>query len=642
MVELVAPAGSKESLKAAILGGANSVYLGGRQFGARRFAENFSPSELKGAIKIAHENNVKVYATVNVLIKEKELASVLSYIDFLVAADVDALIIQDRGLLKLIKDHFSIPIHASTQMNLHSPECLEWAKSNGIKRVILARELSLQELLEIRNKTSLELEVFVHGALCYSYSGQCLFSSILGGRSGNRGMCAQPCRKKYKLGNKEGYLLSTADLWSTRTLTVLVNMGINAFKIEGRMRSPLYAYLTSRIYSNAIGRIERGETDPITEREKELLQTVFSRGFTNGYLVSESVMQTEYANSRGLPLGIAIVKRGLLSLHTATIRERDGITLYKNHEKIGGFEVKNIRYQGGKTVLSLPLNVPDGRYFAYKTKDRTFDNISKIIGELEFEPIEPKINKVKLQIGKIKRHPRKCELSFYISSIKSLERVLKYATRIYFEGNKQFDGAKKLCEKSGVELVFILPRISSQVPDVEHESIMACTIGQLHKYKDRKLYGHYSLNFFNSLTLPKIYQYTISVELNKKEIQDVLRHYDQRVEILAFGKIELMVSKDPSLPEGLLIDERDKKFEVFRDSEGLVHILNSSDLLLLDYVDEIEEMGIDSIGIDLRRRDAELCELVARAFYHRDLSLKRDIKKMCKSLTSGHYLRGVK
>lgn len=641
MVELVAPAGSKDALKAAILGGANAVYLGGKRFGARRLAENFTPGELKAAVRTAHDHDVKVFATVNTLVKEKELSAALSHVDFLVSIDIDAIIVQDRGLLKLIKDNFSIPIHASTQMGIHSPECAAWAKANGIKRVILARELTFFELEKLKRETNIELEFFVHGALCYSYSGQCLFSSLLGGRSGNRGMCAQPCRKLYKLGNKENYMLSTADLCAIDNLPRLVKIGIDAFKIEGRMRSPIYVYLASRIYSNAIARVKKGEEEIITAREKELLETVFNRGFTSGYLEKEQIMQREFPESRGLSLGTGIVRGGILRITSESIRNGDGITLYKNGKKIGGFEVDLSGKNDSEHILIPPFDLQDGEYLVYKTKDGEFSRIQKMIEAFPFQTTKAEERTLRLELPCKKRQRSECELSFYISSIKSLQKILPYASRVYFDWNKQFDEAKRLCNNQGIEIVLMMPRISTEVPETHEESLMVCTLGQIQKYSDRKLYGHYSLNFFNSLTIPKLYQYTFSVELNKDEMKETLAHYDGRLEILAFGKIELMVTKDPTIPEGMLIDELGKRFEVYRDTLGLAHILNSADLLLLDYIDEFSEMGIESIGIDLRRRDAELCELVAKAFFEKRLELKDEIKKRCKSVTHGHYLRGV-
>jgi len=640
-VELLAPAGSKDSLKAAILGGADAVYLAGKQFGARRLAENFTNSELKGALALAHDNHVKVFVTVNTLVKENELSAVFSYLDYLSSIEVDAVIVQDRGIVTLINDNFSMPIHASTQMGIHSPECIIWAAKQGMERVILARELKFEQLERIRNSTEIELEVFVHGALCYSVSGKCLFSSILGGRSGNRGLCAQPCRKIYLLGNEKGYLLSTADLFSIESIPHLMGIGIDALKIEGRMRSPVYVYLATRVYANAIRRAQNGESVLVTPREKELLEVVFNRGTTNGYLSQESVMQRDYPDSRGLLLGVATITQGILRVSAENLKNGDGVSLYRSGKKLGGLEIKDIDRCGRDSAFSVPFEIDDGEYLIYKTKDAYFDSVRQIVSTLEFPRLEGSIKRLKYDQLSSKRRRSGRELSFYISSLKSLDKALPYASRIYFEWNRYKEDARSMCRKSNTEFVLMMPGFSTEIPDTNCESIMVSTLGQAEKYTGRRLYGHYSLNFFNSLTIPDLHQYTLSVELSREDILDLTKHYEGRLEALVFGRIELMLTKDPTLNEGTLVDMRGKKFPVYRDNFGFVHILNSSDLFLLEQMKEMMDMGIESYGLDLRRRSAELTELVAKAFYEGDEKSKVSIKRKCGSITAGHYARGV-
>lgn len=640
-MELLSPAGSKDSLKAAIRGGADAVYLGGKQFGARRLAQNFTDSELKGAVRLAHDNGVKVLITVNTLVKQKELSAALSYLDYLNSIESDAVIVQDRGLIQLVRDNFPIPIHASTQMGIHSPEGAIWAERQGIQRAILARELSFEQLGRIRKSVRMGLEVFVHGALCYSVSGQCLFSSMLGGRSGNRGMCAQPCRKPYALRKERGYLLSTADLFSVDSIPRLMDLGIDALKIEGRMRTPLYVYLATRAYAKAIEKAEEGDEVLITPRDRELLEVVFNRGFTQGYLSEEKVMQSEYADSRGLLLGKAKFQHGRSRILAGNLRKGDGVTLYRLGVKKGGFEVRDIEKEGDFSVISAPFKVDDGQYLVYKTRDAEFDRIAQMIDCMEFPKEEGGRRRLELKLPLSDRRASKRELSFYVSSLKSLEKVIPYATRVYFEWNRYQGDAKSMCENAGLEFVIMMPRVSPEVPDTDEKSIMVSTLGQVQKFGERRLYGHYSLNLFNSLTVPALYQYTISLELSKMDILDLARHYAGRLEAMVFGRIELMVTKDPTLEEGTLIDSRGKKFPVYRDNSGYAHILNSSDLLLLDNMEVVESMGIESYGIDLRRRSAELSELVAKAFYEGNGSLKDEIRERCGSITAGHFLRGV-
>ncbi len=209
--ELLAPVGSMEHLKIAINAGASSVYLSGKNYGARKFAENFTLDEIHEAVKLAHLHNVRVYVTVNTLIKQHELESVLNYLNELYAIGVDAVLVQDLGLIELINRYLpKLKIHASTQLTCENQRKIDYLESKNVKRVVLPREMKKEEIENM--KTNMELEIFVHGALCYSYSGQCLMSSFKGGRSGNRGTCAQPCRQKYKLNNKRDYYLSPKDL----------------------------------------------------------------------------------------------------------------------------------------------------------------------------------------------------------------------------------------------------------------------------------------------------------------------------------------------------------------------------------------------------------------------------------------------
>ncbi len=283
--ELLAPVGSAEHLKLAILSGANSIYLSGENFGARKFAENFTVPEIREAVKYAHLHNVKVYVTVNILIKEGELEKVSNYLLELYKMGVDAVLIQDIGLVKIINENIpDLTIHASTQMNIHNIEGIKWASEHNIKRIVLPRETEMNELKEIidyAHSLGIEIEIFAHGALCYSYSGHCLLSSMQGGRSGNRGTCAQPCRERYELNiNKtkkinpktEGeYLLSPKDLSLFEHLDEIVNLEVDSIKIEGRMRSNDYVATVVKNYRKRLNKLRYDKTSQALNRNiKEL------------------------------------------------------------------------------------------------------------------------------------------------------------------------------------------------------------------------------------------------------------------------------------------------------------------------------------------------------------------------------------
>lgn len=638
-MEVLAPAGSKDSFKAALAGGADAIYLGGKLFGARRFAQNFTDAELKGAVKVAHEKGVKVYVTVNTLIKESELGLVHDYLDLLDSLKVDAVIVQDRGLARLIHDRYALDVHASTQMGIHSPDDARWAESMGMKRVILPRELTLKEVECIRSSTSIGMEVFVHGALCYAFSGQCLFSSVLGGRSGNRGMCAQPCRKRYSLGLRTGFLLSTADLFTVELLPELIALGVDAIKIEGRLRSPVYVYLATRTYKQAIGRAGRGE-DLITPREREMLSVAFNRGFTTGYLKGDEVMQTTYPESRGLLLGKAISEGRRVRI-TGVVGTGDGITFYQGGEKVGGFEVRTPIIEGDWTVLPSPYRMELGEYTVYKTKDREFGTIEKEIHAISLPALPVRRRTTKLDLPTVHRSPVKGELSFYISSLPSLDAVIPYAHRVYFDEGPNLQEAAERCKAAGVEMVIDLPRVTPDVPPMPELPLMVHSPGQAFRYPHQTIYGSYFMNMFNSLCVPKLHQYTLSVELSRDDIKNLAAHYRGRLEVMVFGRVELMLTRDRSLSEGTLVDERGARFPVHRDPYSFTHIMNSADLFLMDFLPELEAMGVESFGLDLRHRPADLCQLVAKAFQRRDIKAKDRIRRRVGAITAGHYLRGV-
>lgn len=287
-IEILAPAGSYESLKAAIAAGADAVYVGGNRFGARAYANNFSEEELLEAIDYVHLHGKKIYLTVNTLLKEKELKKELyDYLLPYYRQGLDAVIVQDVGVLHFVRKHFPrLPIHASTQMTITGTDGAKFMEEQGVERVVTARELSLKEIKEISEQTSVEIESFVHGALCYCYSGQCLYSSLLGGRSGNRGQCAQPCRLPYKVDGKISYIMSLKDLCTVEFIPNLVEAGIYSFKIEGRMKKPEYVAAVTSIYRKyADLYLEKGRKGYfVSQKDKEILMDLYNRGgFHTGY-----------------------------------------------------------------------------------------------------------------------------------------------------------------------------------------------------------------------------------------------------------------------------------------------------------------------------------------------------------------------
>lgn len=315
--ELLAPAGNMDAFLAAIEAGADAIYIGGYTFGARAFANNFSDDEIIKCINYAHLYGVKVYITVNTIVYEKEVDLFLNYIDFLHRNNVDAIIIQDLGMFDLVRKVYpNLELHASTQMHIHNLNGVLNLQKWGAKRVVMARETSYETLKEIKKHTSIELEVFVHGALCVSYSGQCLMSSLIGGRSGNRGKCAGTCRQQYNLiddngkkYNGDSYLLSTRDLNTLEDIGKLIELGIDSFKIEGRMKRAEYVYLVVSIYRKAIDNYLKYKETRITENDILELKKIYNRKFTKGYLFNDkNIMNTYRPNHLGIKIGKVIKK----------------------------------------------------------------------------------------------------------------------------------------------------------------------------------------------------------------------------------------------------------------------------------------------------------------------------------------------
>ena len=315
--ELLVPAGDFDCVRAGVQNGADCIYFGANSFSARANAKNFSLEEVAEVVKYCKLRNVKTNLTLNTLITDDEFADAIKVAESAYKCGVDAIIVQDLGLAKYLITHFpGMEIHGSTQMSVHNLEGVLELEKLGFSRVVLSREVPINEIEYIRNNCKVDLEIFVHGALCISYSGQCLFSSLVGGRSGNRGKCAQPCRLPYELledknGTEsvldKGYLLSPRDLCSLDTLPTLVKLGINSFKIEGRMKTPEYVATVTRIYRKYIDLALSGNKYVIDEADKLDLQQVFNRGgFSSGHLLSEpnrKLIFKDKPNNMGLYLG---------------------------------------------------------------------------------------------------------------------------------------------------------------------------------------------------------------------------------------------------------------------------------------------------------------------------------------------------
>ena len=362
--ELLAPAGGPEAVRAAVCAGADAIYLGAAAFGARATA-GFSPEELRTAIRFAHFHGRKIYVTVNTLVKDGEWAPLRDALGLLRDLRADAVLIQDLGVLRLCRAEFpELTLHASTQMSLHTPAGIAWAADKGIRRVVLHREATLEEI-RAAAATGVEIEVFAHGALCVSMSGQCALSASLGERSGNRGRCAQPCRLPYSYRGTEAAWLSPADLCALPNLRRLMDAGVASLKLEGRLKRPEYVYIVTDIYRRALDRLAK-DGQASREDDEAALRQIFCRGrFTRGYAGGEEdagILNPEHTAHEGVPIGQ--VRKTLLrggvalaqALVTKTLCDQDGLTVGQDKCVYSGPEVP----AGQTATLRLHQPVPAG------------------------------------------------------------------------------------------------------------------------------------------------------------------------------------------------------------------------------------------------------------------------------------------
>lgn len=376
--ELLAPAGSLEILKGVIESGADAVYVGGSMFGARAYANNFTEEELLEAIDFAHLRGVKVYLTVNTLIKNSEFSKLYDYLLPYYKRGLDAVIVQDIGVVKAIHEYFpSMEIHTSTQMTVTGADGVRFLSQFGVTRVVMAREVSLAEMKRIHEETGMELEAFVHGALCYSYSGQCLFSSILGGRSGNRGRCAQPCRLPYTVeGKKDEYILSLKDMCGIKALDKLRDAGVYSLKIEGRMKQLEYACGVVKYYRRYIDSMK-----PVTEADYDRIKALGNRcGFTDRY----------YFDHNGSDM-VTYVKPNFVSKAVEPLPEKRKLSiegeLVLREGELGSLTVKrgDVAYKASIEPVSAALKAPLDKKAAIDRINKTGDT------EFEFSHIEAQI-----------------------------------------------------------------------------------------------------------------------------------------------------------------------------------------------------------------------------------------------------------
>ena len=716
MKELLSPAGNIECLKSAINNGADAVYLGGKSFGARAYAGNFNNEELLEAINYAHLYGVKIYVTVNTIIYNNEIEEFLDYIKYLYQIGVDALIMQDIGMISLVRKKFpNIDIHASTQIHNHNNEGIKLLKDLGVTRIVLDREMSLEDIEKIN--VDIEKEVFIHGALCNSYSGCCLFSSMNGGRSGNRGECTQPCRLPYKLikngkyiDTSNKYLLSTKELNTTKNFDKLMESDIVSFKIEGRMKSPSYVGYVTRIYRKLIDNYKNNSKQIVNQKEENNLKILFNRNFTSGYLFSDKVMNTFTSNHQGLEIGKVLEitpKKIKIKLYNDLYQE-DGIR-FKNsnlgmivnfiyNEKnllINKASTGDIIYLDNKinlkdkdTLIKTSSNYLDKEILSVEEK-KILININVLLKdnylEISFSDIDGNIVKDKVPVDiPLNRSTTNNEIieklsklgntPFAINNInidinkdifvnmKDLNNIRRLLVdkliiertkvkrniiinniKLDYKENKDYNYEISVLARTkdqvkasidmNIDRIYVdedlyniykdnnkvylrLPRVVNEY-NYNSKNILATELGAINKYKnsDINLISDYYLNIVNNYSIKflldhNVKRVTLSPEINYNHLEEYIK---DKVELLVYGKVELMLTKSCPIKEVnicpcnkkdiyYLEDINKNKYRILH-SNCLTHIMHYKNIDYLDKIDYYKSIGIKSFRLELLDED---------------------------------------
>ena len=693
MIELLCPAGSFEALRAAVCNGADAVYLGVEGFNARRGARNFTLQELPEAVAYCHVRGVKVHLTLNTLVGDRELAAATETIIAAANAGVDAFIVQDLGMVALCKQIApNMALHASTQMSIHSLEGVMEAAAMGLSRVVLARELSAQDIKAICRHSPIEIEVFVHGALCMCYSGQCYMSAVIGRRSGNRGQCAQPCRLPYGYDRFENkHPLSLKDNCLVEYLEDLQKAGVASLKIEGRMKRPEYVATVTRIYREALNEGRIGEA------EKEALRTAFSRqGFTQGYYANKTgpdmlgtriperedraflqAARNTYENTevRRVPVEFYAIIRSDEPVQVA-VKDIDGNVCHSRSisprlaehralteeelvsrlSKTGGtpYICQNVRCKldPGLSVSAADIN--------YLRRD-VLTQLTAIRGRVETPQLgrfteprrfagsgtSPKLNISILRTEQITKRMRQMEIFMLYAPI---HEILAHPD-VY----RKLNETRRVCavlprivkESEKAELISQLQRLSA----LRIDDVLVGNLGQIPIVRERDftIAGDFGLNIYNSLSAAVarelgLSSVTASFEMTLPQIRDLSKPLP--TELIAYGRLPLMLTESClmrnragvcSCQHGAvkLLDRKGEEFRVVRDGNTCRNvILNGKKLYLLDRKSDLSKLGLWALRLSFTTENASEVDSVLAEWQGEGLFDPG-------SYTRGLYMRGV-
>lgn len=734
-VELLCPVGNKDMLYQAIHNGASAVYLAGKCYGARKFANNFSNPELVEAIRYSHLYGVKVYVTVNTMIYDSEVESLFSYLTFLHKNGVDAVIMQDLGIIGYVREMLpNLEIHASTQCHNHNAEGIKLLKSLGVTRVVMAREMSLEEIKAI--DVDVEKEVFVYGAMCVCYSGCCLFSSMNGGRSGNRGECVGSCRLYYdlyendkKVDTKGNYLLSMRDMNTISNLKELLDSDIDSLKIEGRMKSSFYVGYVTRIYRRLIDLYYENKIGKLSDLELNNLKKLFNRKYTNGFLFGDrEVANIESPNHIGVSLGKVIKvdkSRIYIKLDGDELNQEDGIRfkgankgmmvnmLYDQKDllvshidkgcigavdnkfgvKVGDVVLKTIDSKLIKDIenvlekridvsyrvvckvgSNLEIEISDidnnrvvvfGKVVVYASKRPiVYEDIRKQLsklgntpfrfGELECDISDDafvtlsEFNVLRRELVEklieIRKNSKREVIVREIGYINSKEKNVVYNCKI----NVLVRNEEQLlcCIENNIDSIYVVDyllyckykdkyknifyrtnRVNDCKREFNNDNLLVCELGAVNKYsKNNYVVSDYYLNVANRYSVDilsklGVRRVTLSVEINQDEIKNIMDNCSGDIEVVIYGRIELMVMKYCPLRETInncrvcknnfnnyyLVTRDKKKYPIIHDNcyNSIMHCEN------IDKINNIgmyRNYGINNYRIELFDEDSATVE----------------------------------
>ncbi len=643
-IELLLPAGNWNCLRAAVENGADAVYFGVKEFNARKRAENFSVSEASKLVEYCHNNWVKAYCTLNILVKNKEIPAFLNLIKELYLAGVDAVIIQHISFLPIIKSNFpGMEVHLSTQTAITNSYFYELIKEAD--RIILPREYSSAEISSFITKTNLPVEIFVQGAQCFSYSGKCLFSSFLGGRSGNRGWCAQPCRRKYN----GSYLLSMKDLSLIQKIPEIIKIGVSSLKIEGRLRSERYVAAAAKTYRRAIDSYYAGTFAIDSDSFKEM-KLAFNREFSEGYFSTikggktkenrEELVSPDQPMGRGLFLG-TMQENNLIRLEE-NLSLGDGLGIWTK-DKVDGAVLRKMEKNGKEIsearageIVKLFIRAKAGTKIYLTSK---LNPPLKISFTRNNPIIIPKRKFTKLILPEIKPtvFPNsKEELLVKVYSGKDAEEALSAGADKVFYTIFASDYSSKYA--AYVPRILNDSEVEKAVSLIEKNKVREILVGDLGVYSQLKnkpglnLYLDYSLNVFNDFDLLFFdHSYPlISPELNFQELSEF---QNKNFAVLVHGRVVLMNTAYPQLPKNIT-DERRYLFPI-RKEQTYYQILNSVELGLFDEVIKLKKIGIKSFFLDLDREVGRTIQLYKKILTGNKIIVNK------KDFTKGHFERGV-